>query len=538
MNKIFEQLLQRRGVGGDFLRPRYEQLADAFLLPDMKAAVERISRAVEQKEKILIYGDYDADGVTASVIMYDTLRLAGAEQIKIVLPDRFVDGYGMSVKLVEQAKTWGAQLVISVDCGSNNSAVIAELKENYIDTVVTDHHEILGDLPDAVAVVNPKRAAEGELRELCGAGVAFMVARGLVQAGRIESGREKWLMDLVLIGTVCDSMLLNRQNRILTYYGMKVLAKTKRVGLIELLRVAGVKKIDSEAIGFRIGPRLNAAGRMDSAKLALDLLMATSRVKAARLAQELEDLNSARKHAQQTANSEIEERGVGNDTVLVVVGDWHEGILGIIAGWVVERYKRPAFVLAQNGDVLKGSGRSFGDFNLAEGLVACRDSIIGGGGHAGACGLKLAPEKEDEFRVKINAYYKSLQLVNQERFLKRVADVEVGDTKDLSLDLIREMRELEPYGPGNLEPVFCVRNGLVVEAKRLGEEGKHLRLMVAKAAEKGIKLVAFYAQADWLQIEVGDRVDVWFNLVENEWNNLRSVEGRILKIVLASSESI
>ena len=395
MSKLFERLLEARGLDRSFLAPRYENLTDPFILPDLDKAADRINQAIAENEKILIYGDYDVDGVTASTVMADALTLAGAnpENIDIMLPDRFADGYGMSPRLISRAKKQGVTLVITVDCGSRNHAIIDELNTLNMDTIVTDHHECGDELPEALAVVNPKRpdfVAVNGLRDLAGVGVAFKVAQGLVQKSLIPAGQEKWLLDLVLIGTICDNMLLTGENRILGYYGIKVLEKTRRAGLKELMSRARVKNLTAESIGFQIGPRLNAAGRLKSAHLSLDLLRAASPTDAAALAEQLEDLNKKRKTEQQAAIKEISTRGVSDDPVIIEAGPWHEGILGIIAGRLAEEYQRPAFVLSEveNG-IFKGSGRSFGDFSLAQALDYAKDAIIGGGGHAGAAGVRV-----------------------------------------------------------------------------------------------------------------------------------------------------
>ena len=289
MNKIFEQLLKKRSFTDDFLHPKYEDGIDPFSLADMDKAVSRIKKAIKNQEKILIYGDYDVDGVTASTVMEQTLILAGVkpENIEIMLPDRFADGYGMSPKLIQRAKDHNIKLVITVDCGSHNHDIINELNTLNIDSIVTDHHETTDKMPEARAVVNPHRKdkpTEG-LQNLAGVGVAFKLAEALVQKGIIKNGQEKWLLDLVLIGTICDSMTLIGENRRLGFYGIKVLPKTRRPGLIELMQKSGVKNLNSDAIGFQIGPRLNAAGRLDTAEISLNLLRAESPVAAAPIAE-------------------------------------------------------------------------------------------------------------------------------------------------------------------------------------------------------------------------------------------------------------
>lgn len=540
MSEIFEDLLRARGLDASFLNPKYEDSVDPFLLPDMEKAVKRVEKAVRNQEKILIYGDYDVDGVTASAVMYDTLKMAGVQDLEIMLPNRFTDGYGMSAKVVQKAKE-GINLVFTVDCGSRNNEIIEELAEVGVETVVTDHHECgwekstSDSKPKAVAIVNPKRKDTeclAELRELAGVGVAFKLAQALVKSGIIPSGQEKWLLDLAMIGTICDSMLLTGENRRICYYGRKVLEKTRRMGLKELLKVAGVKTVSGDAIGYQVGPRLNAAGRMDTAEKALSLLMAKGRPEAAKLAAALEELNKKRKAQQQAALDEIRAKGVGEDAVIVVQGDWHEGVLGIIAGRLVEEYHRPAFVLAEVDGLLKGSGRSFGDFNLAEALDICREYLVGGGGHAEACGVTMRRENLGRFREAVNQYYESLKLSNQMRFLEVHEDLAVKDFSELTLELIEEMRKLEPYGSGNEEPVFLLPEVRVVEAAKLGSDGQHLRLTIWDQNGKSLKLMCFYAPEKYLRLRGGEVVNAWVTLGENEFRGLRSVEGRIVRLAV------
>ncbi len=537
MSKIFDQLVVARGLDGDFLRPEYEKCISPSFLPGVTPAVERIRRAVRDKEKCIIYGDYDVDGVTASTALYDTLKMAGLEDIMIMLPNRFTDGYGMSTKIVQRAQTEAVKLVFTVDCGSRNHEIIHELRELGVDVIVTDHHECSDTLPEAMAVINPKRRdLDGtkqeirELRELAGVGVVFKLAQALVEAGLIKAGQEKWLLDLVAIGTVCDSMVLRGENRRLCKYGFLVLGKTRRPGLKELLMRAGVKDISGDAIGYQIGPRLNAAGRMETAEKALNLLMATSRAQAALMASDLELLNDLRKKQQNAAVQEIAERGIGEEPVIIEQGEWHEGVLGIIAGRLVEEYHKPAFVLGRSGDELKGSGRSFGDFNLAAALDACREYIIGGGGHAEACGVKVAPDRFKDFCRAMNSYYDSLGLVNQEKFLGVHEDLMVTDFEDFSLELMEELKTLEPFGEGNQTPIFRLPEVRVMEAARLGSEGQHLRLQLWDTAGHSFKAIGFSVPEEYLNLQAGDTVDAWVTLEENSFRGIRNIEGRIVKL--------
>lgn len=538
MSKIFEQLLKKRNFNQDFLHPKYEVGTDPFTLTDMEKVVRRIKEAIKNKDRILIYGDYDVDGVTSSTALEETLIASGIhpDNIEIMLPDRFADGYGMSPKLIERAKKHNISLVITVDCGSRNHAIIDELNEFKIDTIVTDHHETDETMPSALAIINPHRKDHPTetLQNLAGVGVVFKLAEALVSEGLIKNGQEKWLLDLVLLGTICDSMLLTDENRRLGFFGMKVLGKTRRPGLIELMNRAGVKHLNSESIGFQIGPRLNAAGRLDTADISLNLIRATNQIEAAPIAEKLEQLNKKRKIEQNLATREIEKRGISDDPVIIETGKWHEGILGIVAGRLVEEYHKPAFVITETpNDILKGSGRSFGDFNLADALNYAKDSIIGGGGHAAAAGVKVKRENLYTFREQINEYYRSLHLTNQTDYLKPHADLDLEDFSEINLNLLDELKQLEPYGPGNEEPIFRLKNIQITNITRMGVDQNHLRLDLRDKNGKYLKLVAFYAPEKWLNLDYTDptlKIEPLIKLTENDFNGVKSVEARIVDI--------
>lgn len=537
MNKLFTQLVEKRGLTDDFLNPKYENLTPPQEMPDLKPAIKRIKKALRGDEKILIYGDYDVDGVTATTLMDEALRLSGvkAENIILMLPDRFIDGYGMSPRLLGRAKKEGVSLVITVDCGSRNFEIVDELKKLNIDTIITDHHECEEKLPKAVAVINPKRkdfAGPAKLKELAGVGVAFKLASGLKDAGLIENGQEKWLLDLVLIGTICDSMNLTGENRILSFYGVKVLEKTRRKGLKELMKKAKVTKITSEAIGYGIGPRLNAAGRLETAELSLKLLRAKSSTEAAAIAEELETLNNNRRAAQREATDEIKNRGLKPDPVIIETGNWHEGVLGIVAGRLVETYEKPAFVLTETEDgILKGSGRSFGEFNLAEALKNAEDTILGGGGHLAAAGVRLEKEKLPLFTAKINDYYKSLNLTDQTRYLKKSPDLNLDSPSELSLDFLDDLARLEPFGSGNEEPLFCLKNANILGTSRMGKDGNHLRLDVRSDDDKPFKCIAFSAPENWFDLDPAATYDLLVRPEINEFRGVRSPEAYLLDVI-------
>ncbi len=536
MNKIFTQLLKKRGFTPDFLEPKYEDLTDPFELPDMAKAVARIKTAIKNSEKILIYGDYDADGVTASTVMEQALKFAGVkpENINIMLPDRFADGYGMSPRLINRAKDTNATLVITVDCGSRNHAIVEELNTLNINSIITDHHETEDTLPHAIALLNPKRRDLPceKLNNLAGVGVAFKLAEALVKEGLIKNGLEKWLLDLVLIGTICDSMSLTGENRILCFYGLKVLAKTRRPGLLEICKKSRVKEFNSETVGFRIGPRLNAAGRLETAEIALNLLRTSSPAKAANLAKKVEELNSERKKSQEQAMRDIAERGIREEEpVIIETGPWHEGIVGIVAGRLVEKYRKPAFVLTEtSNDIYKGSGRSFGDFNLAEALNYAKDAIISGGGHAGAAGVKVASNQLYAFREKINAYYDSLDLKNQNQYLKYTPDLTLDNFDDVDLDLISDLNMLEPFGQGNEEPIFLLNDFKISQVTLMGAEKNHLRIDFVDEKGQTLKAIAFFAPESWLKLTPDDHISVMVNLSKNDFNGVQTVQARIIDL--------
>ena len=533
MTEIFSQILADRGLDKSFLSPRYEDLFDPFLMLGMNKAVERIEQARDNAEHILIYGDYDADGVTSSTVLFTALKDFGCENVEVILPNRFTDGYGMKDGAIEEIVARGTNLVITVDNGSGSGGTIEKLKERGIDTVVTDHHEIPNKPEAAVAVINPHLPGEKYGLRMAGVGVAFTLARALNmhKNGGSCDGQEKWLLDLVTLGTICDSMVLRGENRIFTYYGLKVFPKTRRRGIKELAQRAGVKldEVNGRAIGFQLGPRINAAGRMKSADLALNLMMTDKRSEAFVLAEELDGLNAERRKAQDEAVKEANLQVSETDSVIVVHGKWHEGIVGIVAGRLVEIYKKPAIVFAELEDgVLKGSGRSFGDFSLAEALLEMPEGLLlSGGGHAAACGLSLSGENLEDFKREINDYYDGLGLVGQERYLRQASDVILGDFSKLSLELCDEIVQLEPFGEGNQEPIFEITT-TVKMARVLKEE--HLALTLKDRNGLEFRLMGFYVPDEWLKVKAGEDVLAQFTLMKNEWNGNTKLEGMIVSL--------
>lgn len=557
---IFEQILKARGLDNEaarlFFEPNYEDRHDPFLLPDMAAAVSRLVEARERQEHITIYGDYDIDGLTATTVLLDAFGSFGFRFVDAFIPNRFREGYGMTEQAVEEIAATGATLIVTVDCGSLSEGPIVRAKELGVDVIVTDHHNVAPVQPPAVAVINPKRLLQDyperydKLRlikqtddqplypflDLPGVGVAFKLVQALqTQLDGLEVGQEKWLLDLVALGTVCDVVTLVDENRLHVYWGLKVLAKTRRPGLKALMGVAGAEssQLTARTLGFGLGPRMNAAGRLETAKYAQDMLLATDGMMALELAQKLDELNMARRKAQDVIyKAAIEQAEQYNDSSVLVLShaEWSHGIIGIVAAKILERYKKPTYVLQEMGDESKGSARSYGDFSVADAIRASDDIITKGGGHKLAAGVTLPTENIGAFRQRVNEYFTSLNLPPQELLLLPSADVTARDFSEATEALITELSRLEPYGSGNPEPIICFENVTVTNVRRMGSESQHVKFSLQDANGKKLDAVAFSAPEEWFA-EVGQRVSVWLELSINEWRGMRSVQGRMLHLV-------
>lgn len=559
MSNLFEEILRSRGLIGHvrnaFLDPSYDAKHDPFLLPDMDKAVDRLVAAHKNKEKITIYGDYDIDGLTASTVLIDSFESFGFEQVNVFIPNRFVEGYGLTVAAVEKIAADGANLIVTVDCGSLSEKEIIRANELGVDIIVTDHHNVAPVQPPAVAVINPKRLLQdypedyeklllkpdspkkGTLYpflDLAGVGVAFKLVQALqTRLEGLSAGQEKWLLDLVALGTVCDVVTLVDENRANVYWGLKVMARTRRPGLKALMAVSGVEpeKVNARSLGFGLGPRMNAAGRLETAQYALDMLRAKDDTAALEKARLLDDMNKARR-AQQDAILEeaiVQAEKYSNDPVLVVSGKgWSHGIIGIVAAKLLERYKKPTYVLEEMGEEAKGSARSYGDFSAADAIRASDDLIIKGGGHKLAAGVTLPTKNIQAFRERVNAFYRDQKLFNQQALLLPTADA-IADLSDITEELVEKIASLEPFGSGNPQPVIMSEDVLVIHQRRMGNEAQHVKLEVQARSGVSLQLLAFSAPEHFFA-EPGERLTVWYQPDINEWNGRRTVEGRLLHV--------
>jgi single-stranded-DNA-specific exonuclease len=561
---LFEDILASRGlIGGHrdaFLNPNYDDRHDPFLLPDMHQAVERLVAAHKQKEKITIYGDYDIDGLTATTVLLDSLKKFGFEDVRAFIPNRFVEGYGLTVDAVERIAKDGAQLIITVDCGSLSEKEIIRANELGVDVIVTDHHNVADKQPPAVAVINPKRLLAQYPEEydayilkpasiftgkiypfldLAGVGVAFKLIQALqTKLSGLENGQEKWLLDLVALGTVCDVVSLVDENRTNVYFGLKVLAKTRRPGLKALMAVAKVdpEKINTRSLGFALGPRMNAAGRLETAQHALDMLLSTDGMEALEKAEQLDVLNTARRSEQAIIVKEaiIQAEQYKNDNVLVVSGaGWNHGIVGIVASKLLEKYKKPTFVLEEMGEQSKGSARSYGDFSAADAIKAAADVVLKGGGHKLAAGVTLLTVNIDAFRKRVNEFYKTQELFNQQALLLPQADV-TTDFKEVTEELVELLAMLEPFGSGNPQPILKSENLIVMHVRKMGTEAQHVKLDLQDQAGQRLQFLAFNAP-DHFFAELGERVTIWYQPDVNEWQGRRSIEGRLLHMEITDA---
>ena len=541
---LFEQILTARGLTTRaareaFLQPDYTAVKhDPFLLPDMKKAVARLKQAREQGEKIVIYGDYDIDGLSATALLLDAFGKFGFEDVDAFIPNRFVEGYGMTMGAVDKVRDMGADLIVTVDTGSLCHAEIAYAASLGIDTVVTDHHNVAETPPPSVAAVNPKFPGHTyPFRDLCGAGVAFKLVQALqTELDGLPDGYEKWLLDLVALGTVCDIVTLADENRANVYWGLEVLKKQQRPGLKALMAVAGIEpeQVNARHLGFGLGPRMNAAGRLETAQHALDMLVAHDGLAALEASEKLEELNGKRRGIQDAIFEEacVQAEQLAGDRVLVVSSDgWNHGVIGIVASKLVEKYKKPVFIIGERGEEATGSARSFGDFSAADAVRAADDIIIKGGGHGAAAGVTLATGKIGDFRRRVNEFYDSLQLTNQERYLLPRADVEIDDFSEIDEELVANLAKMEPFGNGNPEPVLKITTASVISARRMGADGQHVKLALRDKNGKVLQMLAFNAPEEFFR-EPGDEVVVWFQSTVNEWQGVRTVEGRLVHVAL------
>jgi single-stranded-DNA-specific exonuclease len=497
ISPLLAQCLLNRGLSEPdpirrFLQPRLKDLADPFLLPNMRAAVERLAAARARGERLVIFGDYDVDGVTSTALLSEVLTALGW-QVDTYLPHRMEEGYGLSQSALENClRRFPVQLVLAVDCGSTSVESIRWLRGQGVEVVVLDHHQVSQPPPEAVALVNPQLAGPGEpdFRELCSAGLAFKLAHALVKEGRAQgwpgagSFDIRPILDLVALGTISDLVPLTGENRILVHAGMERLNTTQRPGLVALKEVASIGgKAGASEVGFALGPRLNAAGRLENAEEALRLMQACDLATAGPIARSLDARNRERRTIERGMADEIitdlrARFDPERDWVLVEGrASWHIGVLGIVASRVLQEFHRPTILAGGEGEEWRGSGRSIEGFDLAAALRACDDLLVKHGGHAMAAGVTLKPDQLDPLRERLNSLAR--RQLQPDQFVRPLRLDAESTPSDLNLDRVRELEGLQHTGMGNPAPHLVLRG--VTHARplqRLGAEKLHAKMWV------------------------------------------------------------
>jgi single-stranded-DNA-specific exonuclease len=531
LSEMSATLLVNRGItepesAFKFLNPTIADLHDPFLMRDMREAVDCVLRAIARKEKILIYGDYDVDGTTSTIILKKALTIIGAD-VSYYIPER-KDGYGLRDDAMEMAKAQGFQLIISVDTGIRAQQVVEHARALGLDIIITDHHLPEAGLPRANAVLNPKRPdCDYPNKNLAGCGVAFKLAQAILikteHARLVES-----FIKIAAIGTIADIVPLTGENRIIAKYGLEGLRQPNNHGLRALIDVAGVagKPVSCFDVGFRIGPRINAAGRMAAARAVVDLFDARDYDSAMVIARELNEQNEARQLAEADivaqAKAEIERHPVLHASrVAVIAGEgWHRGVIGIVASKIVEHLYRPTIIFSIEDGIGHGSGRSIQAFHLLDGLESCADLFERFGGHSHAAGMAIRADRIDELRRRLNDH--AARVLTDEDLIPIVPTDYTLPLKLATLETAAEISRLEPFGPGNPQPVFAAHGAQLVTAPRILKE-KHLKFRVQQSS-RWLDCIFWNAGERAADIFPGDHVSLAFTLAENTFNGNTQVQ--------------
>lgn len=538
------RILWHRGIhtvpdAEQFLHPEKQPFHDPLLMKDMKKAVVRIGRAIKQAEKIVVYGDYDVDGMTATALMIHNLKALGAI-VDFYIPDRVSEGYGFNLPALRKIAADGAGLLVSVDCGIASVADVAAMK-GQLDIIVTDHHLPGEILPDALAVINPHRVdCPYPDKNLCGAGVAFKLCQALWQKMRGEMYTRD--LEIVALGTVADVVSLTGENRRIVKEGLTALRNSSFPGIHALLEVAAIhdSELNTGHVGFRLAPRLNAAGRIGSAEKGVRLLLSETAREAEELARELDILNSQRQDIEQEILQRVEEQLVGKNpdtlSAIVVAGEnWNPGVIGIVASRLIDRYYKPAIVMSIQSDGLcKGSCRSIEGLNMYETLKLCREHIVQYGGHAQAAGLTVQQNELEPFRRAFEQACAAT--LSEEDYIPKVSVEFELAPENITFDFVEELALLEPYGMGNPKPLFGCRNIRGMGAVAIGAQKQHLRFQVGKPSAPINAL--FWNKSEYAGIVNAEAVDMVYSPAINEWQGMKRIQCMVDTLAPANKEKI
>ena len=529
INELLATILVNRDIVDEqkleiFLNPTRNNFHDPFLMPDMEKAVERIIKAINNKEKVIIYGDYDADGITSITVLKKFLEDVGLNA-DYYIPNRLNEGYGLNNNAIQKIVENNYELMITVDCGISGIEEINYANSLGLETIVTDHHEVGDDIPNAIAVVDAKRKDNKyPCRDLAGVGVVFKLIQAISK--KLELKEEEYLkyLDIVCVGTISDIVPLVDENRVITKLGLMLVKQTKNIGLKSLIVSSGYKKIDSTTISFGIAPRINACGRMGHAEEALKLFLSKNINEVKDLTKILNEYNverqSTEKRIYEEAINQIQENHLEEKDAIIVAGEnWHHGVIGIVSSKITELYFKPSILLCYEDDIAKGSGRSIPGFDLHDALMKCQDTIEKFGGHSMAIGITIKKENFQKFCYEFEEVAKDSNLKDIFPIIQIDAEFEL---KDINKDMVKSLEQLEPFGEGNKTPIFVFRN-VKIDSIRALSEGKHLKLTL-KDGNIVVDAIGFNLGHLAEEYRIGDRIDVVGILEISTFNGLESIQ--------------
>ena len=553
--ELLRMLLEKRGIIDEkqsdiFLNPNYERdMHDPFLMRDMERACVRLFTAIENKEKIVIYSDYDCDGIPGAVIMQDLLKLVGYKNYEVYIPQRNSEGYGLNMEAIEQFAKVNVKLLITIDCGIADAEEVKKLNELGIDVIITDHHELSESIPPAYAILNSKQSdCPYPEKMLCGAGVVFKLVQALIAKKnpdwKLKEGTEKWFLDMIGIATLSDMVPLVGENRIFAYYGLKVLRKSPRVGLMKLLRKIKVeqKHITEEDIGFTISPRINAASRMGVPMDAFRLLSTTDETLADELSSHLNKINDERKVLVASMVKEMKHtlssREGGNEKKeVIVLGNpkWKPSLLGLAANTLMQENLCPVFLWGrEGGNILKGSCRSFGGISLINLMRSLPEGILADyGGHSLSGGFSASHEKIHLLETEIIIALKKIKIdgddSQQEIFIDKKISID-----DMNWETYKSIERLAPFGSGNPKPMFLFENAKIVAVKNFGKEKNHLEISFKKSDGKNISAIGFFMKGDeWgIEIKEGEKINLIATMEKSMFRNFPELRLRIVDVLV------
>ena len=541
IDRVLANLLVQRGVctfedARSFFRPRLEDLHDPFLMADMDKAVERVHDAITGGEKILVYGDYDVDGTTAVALVYSFIRRF-TDKVDFYIPDRYDEGYGLSYKGLDWAGDNGVNLVITLDCGIKAIDKVEYARAKGIEVIICDHHLPEDELPGAVAVLDPKREdCHYPFDDLCGCGVGFKLVQGYVKKYDLDPELLDPLLDLQVVSIASDLVSMTGENRILAHYGLKRLNENPRKGLLAMINLAKLEPghINIDDIVFKIGPRINAAGRMESGRMAVELLTATDDQTAVRIGEQINDSNNERKSIDREITQEALDmvrngEALETENVTIVYNpSWNKGVVGIVASRLVEAYYKPTVVLTKSNGFVTGSARSVSGFDLYASIESCADLLENFGGHVYAAGLTMKEDNLEEFCKRMNKFV-SGNITREE--LTPVVEIDAQlDFSQITPKFTRILKQFQPFGPGNSNPVFLTED--VYDAgngRKVGAGGVHLKLDLMQESQPYRQIAAIgFNMADYYEyIKAGNPIDICYSIVENFYRGSSTIQLRL-----------